>query len=155
MLLQLVYLLSMLSADITTPIIEGGNLTEANEGDSDSPSPRDSLGTKVTRDPQSMSRPPLYCSSTQDSAPEQPMQPPSASAANRITVLFIKPPPKNSKAQIQPRFHSNSDFGVQNDRIDAPTPANAGKRTGRTTSQHETHAIREPNAYSRPLRQPT
>jgi hypothetical protein len=30
------------------------------------------------------------------------MQPPSASAASRITVLLIKSPPKNRKAQIQP-----------------------------------------------------
>ncbi len=102
MLLQLVYLLSMLSADITTPIIDGGSLIEPYEGDSDSLPAPDSLGTNVTREPQSMSRPPLYRSSTHDSAPEQPMQPPSASAANRITVLLIKSPPKNSKAHFSP-----------------------------------------------------
>jgi hypothetical protein len=30
------------------------------------------------------------------------MQPPSASAASRITVLLMKSPPKNSKAHFSP-----------------------------------------------------
>ena len=92
MLLQLVYLLSMPSADTTTPIIDGGSLIEPYEGDSDSPGATSSLGAKVTREPQSMSRPPLYCSSMHASGSEHPMQPPSASATSRITVLLIKSP---------------------------------------------------------------